>query len=133
MSMIFLGKWTLAQGTNVVQINMASGALSLGPMPSDGSQNFNAYGTANAFILQGANGLYVVASGDGYGATKAASDPLNQFALIDNGSGSYSVCDLGINGGGATQYDWNADFGALKRIAEIRCRRLGPHFSARRS
>jgi uncharacterized protein YjbI with pentapeptide repeats len=116
--MTFLGKWTLAQGANVVQISMTSGALSLGVAPSDGSDNLNAYGSATAFILQGANGLYVVASGDGYAATKAEGDELNQFALVDDGSGGERICDLGINGTGATQYYWNNDGGALKRIAK---------------
>jgi uncharacterized protein YjbI with pentapeptide repeats len=116
MTMNFLGKWTVGQGADVVRIDMSSGVLSLGPAPSDGSQNFNAYGTESGFILQAANGLYVVTSGDGYAATKSASDALNQFSLVSADSGTVRICDLGINGSG-TAYYWNNDGGALKRVA----------------
>jgi uncharacterized protein YjbI with pentapeptide repeats len=117
MSMAFLGKWTLAQGTGSVRIDMASGALSVGA-PSGGSDRFNAYGTASAFVLQGANGLYVVASGTGYAATKQSTDPLNQFTLVDAGSGNVRVLDLGPGGTGPTQYYWNNVGGALQQIAK---------------
>jgi uncharacterized protein YjbI with pentapeptide repeats len=118
VAMVFLGKWTLTQGTGLVQVNMTSGALSVGPQPSDGSEKFNAYGTAAAFILQAANGSYVVAAGDGYAATKAASDPLNQFSLSDAGSGAIRIVDLGVGGTGPTPYYWNNVSGVLGRVAE---------------
>lgn len=118
MTMTFLGKWSLAQGTSVLRIDMTSGVLSVGTTPSDGSDKFNAYGTASAFILQGANGLYVVAAGNGYAATKQASDPLNQFTLADAGSGDVRVLDLGPGGTGPTQYYWNNAGGALQQIAK---------------
>lgn len=111
----FIGKITLGQGANVVHIDMTSGALSLGPQPSNGSDRFNAYGTASGFVLQGANGLYVVAAGDGYAATAAQTAAMNQYALsAPDGTGT--VTDLGVGGMG-TPYYWNGAGTTLGRIA----------------
>jgi len=115
--MTFIGKWTFSQAANAVQIDLTSGMLSVGTPPSDGSANFNAYGSPAGFVLQGANGLYVVATNAGYEATKSASDPLNRFTL-ETVSGTVRVVDLGLNGSGPTQYYWNANGSALTALAK---------------
>lgn len=114
--MIFFGKWTFGQPNTDVQIDMASGTLKVAAVPADGSDRFNAYGTAAAFVLQAANGKYVVTSGSGYAATSATSTSVNQFTLEDAGSGAVRVVDLGINGKGPRQSYWNVASGALNSI-----------------
>src|SRR5271165_3258221 len=110
--MTFLGKWTLIQAGAVIQINLSSGVLSVGIPPLDQSEKFNAYGTTNGFLLQAANGLYVAAAGVGYAATKAATDPINQFTLETDNSGAIRILDLGVSGGDTTQHYWNDNGGA---------------------
>ena len=116
--MTFIGKWTLTQAGNAVQIDLTSGVLSVGAPSTSGSANFNAYGTSAGFVLQGANGLYVVSTGTSYAATKAATDPLNQFTLAPDGQGGVRVVDLGVNGGGPTPSYWNTNGGALSSLAK---------------
>ena len=115
--MMFLGKWTLTQGGHVVQIDLSSGVLSVGAPPSDQSEKFNAYSTTNAFVLQAANGWYVVATNGGYAATKSATDPLNQFRLENDRPGA-RILDLGVNGRGPAQDYWNNISGRLSWLAK---------------
>lgn len=114
MSMQFFGKWTFAQSGNFVQIDPASGTLKVAAQPSDGSEKFNAYGTASAFILQANNGLYVVAGGGAYAASAQRTGALNQFQLVADGA-SFRILDLGVNGQG-TQFFWNNAGGALGQV-----------------
>ncbi len=118
MTMSFFGKWTLTQGANVVQIDPTSFLLKVAAAPTNGSDKFNAYGTATAFILQASNGKYVVSSGNGYAATMDAGGAMNQYSLVDGGAGITRILDLGVNGTGATQYFWNVAGNALNGLAK---------------
>lgn len=118
MAMTFFGKWTLTQANADVQVDLSSGVLSVAAPPSNFSDRFNAYGSAAAFVLQAANGLYVVSAGTGYAATKAATDPINQFTLESDGAGNVRVVDLGVGSGGATRYYWNTVDGALNQLVK---------------
>lgn len=115
--MEFIGKWSFAQATMIIQIDTTSGVLTVGASRADGMSNFNAYGTAAGFVLQASNGLYVVSTGDGYAATKSVTDALNIFTLVTNGSGGAEILDLGLNGTGTTQYIWNVVGNLIKPLA----------------
>jgi uncharacterized protein YjbI with pentapeptide repeats len=119
MSMSFLRKSTLMQGSDYVQIDMATGVLSVASQPGDGSDKFNLYGTDSGFILQAMNGKYVVTDGTGYAATaERTASGLNQFSQEAASGPDVRIVDLGSDGGGSTQYYWNNDGGALKSIAK---------------
>ena len=102
----FYGKWTFAQSSSWVQIDPASGVLSVGADAGDGRTQFNAYGTEDAFVLQGNNGLYVTSSAGSYTANAKRDGALNQFMLVAGTGGAVYVRDLGVDGAGP-QFDWN--------------------------
>lgn len=114
--MTFIGKWTFAQGSNFVRANLSDGKLSLGALPGDGGERFNAYGTADAFTVQAANGKYLVWDGTYYAATGASDGQINQFALEKADGDMVRLLDLGIGGNGPAQYYWDVAGTALGRI-----------------
>ena len=113
--MDFYGKWTFSQSGSWVQIDPAGGLLLVGAAATDGRTQFNAYGDADAFVLQGSNGLYVTSAGGSYTANGQRDGALNQFKLVAGTGGSY-VLDLGVHGAGP-QFDWNNDGGKLGQAA----------------
>lgn len=118
MALAFLGKWTLGQDANAVQFDATTGLLSAGAVPGDGSDRFNAYGTPSGFVLQAANGKYVVAAGGGYAATAAVGGALKLFTLVASGS-DFAILDLGVGGSGANQYFWNVSGTALGQTPKV--------------
>jgi len=114
---MFHGKWSFSQSPNVVQIDAGTGQLKVAAAPGDGSGNLNAYGTSAAFVLQGSNGKYVVAAGNGYAATAAASSPCNQFTLESADGGAFRIVDLGTSGQGSPAY-WNVVNGIIQPLAK---------------
>lgn len=114
--MTFLGKWTLSQGDVTLLADLTTGALNVGPAPTDGSDRVNAYGTATAFTLQAANGSYVVRSGIGYAATAVPPAAPNWFALVTVGS-SYQVVDLGPDPANPGTNVWSVSGGVLSAAA----------------
>ena len=115
-SMDFFGKWTFSQSGVWVQIDPASGLLSVSADASDGRTQFNGYGTDEAFVLQGNNGLYVTSTGGDYAANAKRNDALNQFKLVAGTGGAVYVRDLGVDGAGP-QFDWNNENGKLRQVA----------------
>ncbi|MEA2080913.1 MAG: pentapeptide repeat-containing protein [Pseudomonadota bacterium] len=115
--MRFLGKWSINQGNGCVQIDPSTGTLKVAVQPDDGSERFNVYGTEAAFTLQAGNGLYVVSKGTAYVAEKIATDPVNQFSIVDDGAGQKRIVDLGAGGTGSQQFFWSNNGGTLESVA----------------
>ncbi len=120
MTMIFLGKWTLKQGSDYVQIDPSSGVLKVAGLPSDNSEKFNAYGSTDSFMLQANNGLYITSQSQGtsYIASLGRDDNVHYFSIVGAASGESRILDMGAKGTGTSQYYWNNASGALQGIAK---------------
>lgn len=117
--MVFIGKWRLTQAAMSVRIDQATGILALGSGDAGGNDHFNAYGTATQFVLQGANGKYVVWTGSAYAATGTVDGAINQFTWLASGAAAGGMVDLGIDGSGADRCLWNAQGTSLTRTAYV--------------
>lgn len=114
----FLGKWSLAQSSQSIVIDPSTGVLSGTASPTSPYANFNAYGVNARFCLQGMNGKYITWNGSAYIASVVGNGQANLFAVEDAGSGNLRIVDLGVGGGGQTQYYWSLSGGALGQIAK---------------
>lgn len=116
-TLTFLGKWTFTQSDGAVQAAPSGSGLVVGPSPSDGSDRFNAYGTAASFVLQSNVGAYVVAANGGYAATATDPSTADRFTLADDGSGDIHVVDLGTDPTTPASDLWNNADGTVKPVA----------------
>ena len=116
VGMDFLGKWTIkAAGGGYVTLDPASGQLDTSGQTEGAAQKFNAYGAGDQFMLQAANGKYVVGGDGGYTATLERTGAVTYFRL-EGDAGAVRVLDLGVGGAGADQYYWNAEGDKLQRV-----------------
>lgn len=115
--MRFLGKWSWSSGSDSVQIDRTTGKLIVGAKPSDDANRFNAYGTPEAFTLQGSNGKFVALTGNTYVADKGPADPVNRFTLTDEDNAAH-VVDLGPTGATTDHKVWNRNGAAIEPIAQ---------------
>lgn len=116
--MNFIGKWSFQQENNYLTLDSNSLQLTLSGTSEGSAQKWNAYGTAEQFILQAPNGKYVAFDGSSYKANLGRDDAISYFSLVITQGKNCNVIDLGIKGTGPEQFWWNVNGTSLQRLAK---------------